>query len=93
MRTLAKPCTSLVEGDDGLYLPNCQSNLVIALDALFCIFINTTAYHWADMSQHLPQAIILPGLANAFGRTSFLTKFISTLYETLFHQAFLCLYE
>ena len=31
-----------------MYLPNCQTTLVIALDALFllfCIFINTTAYH------------------------------------------------
>ena len=31
-----------------LYLPNRQTTLVIALDALFllfCIFINTTAYH------------------------------------------------
>ena len=30
------------------YLPNCQTTLVIALDALsllFCIFINTTSYH------------------------------------------------
>ena len=30
-----------------MYLPNCQRNLVIALDTLsllFCIFINTTAY-------------------------------------------------
>ena len=40
--------SSLVEGGEGLYLPNCQTTLVIALDALFllfCIFINTTAYH------------------------------------------------
>ena len=48
--------SSLVEGDESLYLPNCQSNLVIAFDALsplFCIFTNTTAYHWADKSLHL----------------------------------------
>ena len=35
-------------GAEGLYLPSCQTNLVIALDAvslLFCIIINTTAYH------------------------------------------------
>ena len=40
--------SSLVEGGEGLYLPNYQTYLVIALDALsllFCIFINTTAYH------------------------------------------------
>ena len=45
---VAGPWSSLVEGGEGLYLPNCQTNLVIALDALsllFCIFINTTAYH------------------------------------------------
>ena len=48
--------SSLVEGGEGSYLPNCQTTLVIALDALFllfCIFINTTAYHWADTSLHL----------------------------------------
>ena len=40
--------SSLVKGGKGLYLPNCQTNLVIDLDALsllFCIFMNTTAYH------------------------------------------------
>ena len=45
---IGKPLSSLVEGGEGSYLPNCQTNLVIALDALsllFCIFINTTAYH------------------------------------------------
>ena len=33
---------------EGSYLPNCQTTLVFAIDAmflLFCIFINTTAYH------------------------------------------------
>ena len=45
--------SSLVEGGEGSYLPNCQTNLVIALDALsllFCIFINTTAYHLISCS-------------------------------------------
>ena len=44
------------------YLPNLDSNLVIALHALslfFCIFINTTAYFWADMSLLLPLAVAL----------------------------------
>ena len=43
-----KSWSSLVEGGEGLYLPNCQTTLVIALDALFlifCNFMNTTAYH------------------------------------------------
>ena len=42
-----KPWSSLVEGDEGSYLTNCQSNLVIALHALSLLlynFINTTAY-------------------------------------------------
>ena len=59
--------SSMVEGDEGSYLPNCQSNLVIALDELsllFCIFINTAAYNWADISLHLPLAVKLPGSAN-----------------------------
>ena len=42
----ANPWSSLIEGGEGSYLPNCQTTLVIALDGslLFCIFINTTAY-------------------------------------------------
>ena len=46
------PWSSLVEGGEGSYLPNCQTTLVIVFDALFllfCIFTNTTA----DMSLHL----------------------------------------
>ena len=46
--SLGYPWSSLVEGGEGLYLPNCQTNLVIALYALsllFCKFINTTANH------------------------------------------------
>ena len=42
------PWSFLVEGDEGLFLPNCQTNLLIALHApslLFWHFINTTAYH------------------------------------------------
>ena len=45
---MIKPWSSLVEGVEGSYLPNCQTTLVIVLDALsllFCIFINTTASH------------------------------------------------
>ena len=53
----------LVEGDEGLYLTNCQSNLAVARDSLsllFFIFINTTVYHWADTSLHPPVAVGLP---------------------------------
>ena len=35
-------------GDEGLYMPNCQTILVVVLHALsllLCHFINTTAYH------------------------------------------------
>ena len=45
---IVQPGSSLVEGGEGLYLPNCQTNLVIALytlSLLFCEFINTTFYH------------------------------------------------
>ena len=48
---------TLVEGDEDSYLPNRQSNLVIALYALsllFCNFINTTAYHWAEYEPSSP---------------------------------------
>ena len=43
-----QPWSSLVEGGEGSYLPNCQTNLVIALYTLSLLFgklINTTAYH------------------------------------------------
>ena len=54
---------SLVEGDEGSYMPNCQSSLVIVLHAmtlLFCDFKTTTAYLWTDTSLHLPLAVALP---------------------------------
>ena len=63
--------SSLIEGDEGLHLPNCQANLVYALHALsllFWHFINTTAYHWADMSLHLPLAVALPNQCDQIGR-------------------------
>ena len=40
---------SLVEGDEGLYRPNCQTNLVSVLHGLSLLFLhltNTTAYHF-----------------------------------------------
>ena len=64
----ATPWSSLVEGDEGLHLPNCQTNLVIALHTLSLLlwhFINTT---WADTSLlfinttwAVPLAAALPG--------------------------------
>ena len=38
-----------LKGDEGSYLPNCQTNFVIvlhALSTLFCNFINKTAYNF-----------------------------------------------
>ena len=61
--TAQSPWSSLGGGDEDSFLPNCQSNLVIALDAqslLFCNFIKTAAYHWADASLHLLLAVALP---------------------------------
>ena len=48
--------SSLVKGDEVSYLPNCQTNLVIALHApslLFWHFINTTAY---DLGRYMPSS-------------------------------------
>ena len=53
-------------------MPNHQSNLVIALNALsqmFCIFTNTTAYLMADTSLHLPLAVALPALVDSLSST------------------------
>ena len=49
---------SLVEGGEGLYLHNCQTNLVIALytlSLLLCNLIITTAYHLGryELSSHV----------------------------------------
>ena len=46
-----------------MYLPNCQTTLVIALDALFllfCIFINTTAYHLGRYEPSSPVSCCTP---------------------------------
>ena len=54
----------IVEGDEGSCLPNCQTTLVIALDALFllfCIFINTTAYHLGRYEPSPPSSKELHG--------------------------------
>ena len=43
--------SSLVEGVEGLYLPNCQTNLVIALYTLSLLFFKLKTQHlitWAD---------------------------------------------
>ena len=53
---IENPGSYLVEGGEGSYLPNCQTNLVIALytqSLLFCKFINTTAYH---LSRYKPSS-------------------------------------
>ena len=60
--------SSLVEGGKGSYLPNCQTTLVIALDALFLlffIFINTTAYHLGRYEPSPPSTQELHELAQS----------------------------
>ena len=64
--------SSLVVGGEGSYLPNCQTNLVIALDALsllFCIFINTTAYHVGRYEPSSPVSCRAPHL-DAYKKSS-----------------------
>ena len=60
----AETWSCLVEGGEGSNLLNCQTNLAIAVDALsllFCIFVNTTAYHLgryepsSPVSSHAPR--------------------------------------
>ena len=49
----------LLTGDEYLYLPHCQTNLVIALHALsllFCNFIITTAYHLGRYEPSFPSS-------------------------------------
>ena len=63
--------SSLVEGGECFYLPNCQTTLDIALDALsllFCIFINTTAYHLGRYEPSPPSTKELHGPTNHFTR-------------------------
>ena len=52
------PRSSLIEGGEGFYLPNYQTNLGIALytlSLLFCNLINTTAYH---LGRYKPSSLI-----------------------------------
>ena len=61
-----KPSSSLVEGDEDLYLPNFQTNLVIALHALsllFRHFINTIAYHMGRYKPSSPISCRAPCLS------------------------------
>ena len=54
-----------MEGDEGTYLPNCQSNLVIALHALsllFCNLINTLINHFGSYEPSSPSTKELHGL-------------------------------
>ena len=56
--------SSLVEGAEGLYLPNCETNFVIALytlSLLFFKFINTTAYHLGIYKPSSPLSCLFPG--------------------------------
>ena len=49
--------SSSVEGSEGLFLPNCQTNLVIALYTLTLLFFKFKTQQltpWADISLHLP---------------------------------------
>ena len=57
--------SSLVEGDEGFYLPNCQTNLVFALLALSLLLwhlINTTACHLGRYEPSSPVSCRAPCL-------------------------------
>ena len=72
--------SSLVEGGEGSYLSNCQTNLVIVLftlSLLFWKFINTTAYHLGRYEPSSPISCRAP-------RTS-ITYCLGLKLPTLFH--------
>ena len=59
------PWSSLVEGGEGSYLPNCKTNFVIALYTLSLLlfkFINTTAYHLGRFKPSSPVSCHAPRL-------------------------------
>ena len=61
--------SSLVEGGEGSYLPNCQTTLVIALYALsqlFCIFMNITSYHLGRYEPSAPWLVLLHNGRNQY---------------------------
>ena len=60
--------SSLVEGGEGPYMPNCQNFLVNALDTLSvlsCTFINRTAYHLDRYEPSSPSTKELHDIAKA----------------------------
>ena len=58
--------SSLVEGGEGSYLPNCQTNLVTALCTLSLLFkfINTTAHHLVRYERSSPVSCRAPRVAH-----------------------------
>ena len=69
-RATLKQGAQQLMGDEGWYLPNFQTNLVIALHALsllFGNFINTTAYH---LSRYEPSYHSTKDLHGSLVRTS-----------------------
>ena len=67
--TRARPWSSIVEGGEGSFLINCQTNLVIALytlSLLFCKFINTTGYHLGRCEPSSPVSCRTPWLGSQF---------------------------
>ena len=60
---------SLIEEDEGLHQPNCQTNLVIVLLSLSLLvwyLINITAYHLGRYETSSPSSIELHALTDLF---------------------------
>ena len=80
------PWSSLVEGGEGSFLPNCQTNLVIALytlSLLFCKFINTTAYHLGRIKPSSPVSCHATFLLSEGCTLTLYDKFGLCFYHTI----------
>ena len=61
---------AIVEMENLPFFHNAEATKYNFYLLMYCIFINTTAYHWADTSLHLLLAVVLPGLAAAIGSSA-----------------------
>ena len=83
-----QPWSSLVEGDEGSFQPNCQRNLVIVPCELSLLFSNTTVYHLglfepSSLFPHELQASAVSKEGMSWRPIRKLSNFIRSLFKVI----------
>ena len=71
-------------GDEGSYLPNCQTNLVITLHVLSWHFINTTAYHLGRYEPSSPVSCRAPHLNRRLFKELACSRLLHPLHQSVY---------